>query len=80
MGDNWQKNDAHVTFNTFPLKLQTEYFSLYAVVVSLYIIFNLYAVVVSLYIIVFLSKIFHTFFFFRVLKLIFSQKVFVAKL
>ncbi|CAG9539455.1 unnamed protein product [Cercopithifilaria johnstoni] len=32
MGDNWQKNDAHVTFNTFPLKLQTEYFSLYAVV------------------------------------------------
>ncbi|VDK63719.1 unnamed protein product [Onchocerca ochengi] len=32
MGDNWQKNDAYVTFNTFPLKLQTEYFSLYAVV------------------------------------------------
>uniref|UniRef100_A0AAF5PTQ7 Ubiquitin carboxyl-terminal hydrolase n=2 Tax=Wuchereria bancrofti TaxID=6293 RepID=A0AAF5PTQ7_WUCBA len=31
-GDNWQKNDAYVTFNTFPLKLQTEYFSLYAVV------------------------------------------------
>ncbi|VDK74365.1 unnamed protein product [Litomosoides sigmodontis] len=32
MGDNWQKNDSYVTFNTFPLKLQTEYFSLYAVV------------------------------------------------
>uniref|UniRef100_A0A158PSV7 ubiquitinyl hydrolase 1 n=1 Tax=Brugia timori TaxID=42155 RepID=A0A158PSV7_9BILA len=32
MGDNWQKNDAYVTFNTFPLKLQSEYFSLYAVV------------------------------------------------
>uniref|UniRef100_A0A1I7VRX1 Ubiquitin carboxyl-terminal hydrolase n=1 Tax=Loa loa TaxID=7209 RepID=A0A1I7VRX1_LOALO len=32
MGDNWQKNDAYVAFNTFPLKLQAEYFSLYAVI------------------------------------------------
>ncbi|KAM3717074.1 Ubiquitin carboxyl-terminal hydrolase [Dirofilaria immitis] len=32
MGDNWQKNDAYIAFNTFPLKLQTEYFHLYAIV------------------------------------------------
>lgn len=34
MEDRWQKNDAHVKFNTLPLEIQDEYFSLYAVVVS----------------------------------------------